>query len=73
MAAVDRYLKVTELCDYLSVSDETIYRWIKGNGLPAHRIGKRWMFRKAEVDLWVETGEAGVCCSVSEEQLEWKN
>lgn len=64
MTAMDRYLKVSELCDYLSVSDETIYRWIRENELPAHRVGKRWMFRRVEVDLWIENGKAAESGSI---------
>ena len=56
--AAGEYLRVSDLCKALFVSDETIYRWIKKQGLPAHRAGKQWLFKKHEVDSWVEAQTA---------------
>lgn len=50
----ERYMTVEDLCLYLSVTRETIYRWIKQNKLPALRVGKRWMFQRVEIDNWVK-------------------
>jgi len=54
----ERYMTVADVCNYLSVTDETVYRWIKSNDLPAHRVGKRWMFQRIEIDVWVKSGKA---------------
>lgn len=54
----ERYMTVADVCDYLSVTHETVYRWIKQSELPAHRVGKRWMFQRAEVDVWVRSEKA---------------
>ena len=54
----EAYMTVEDVCRYLVVTKETVYRWIKKNGLSAHRIGKRWMLRRAEIDNWVESGKA---------------
>ena len=53
-----RYLLVKDICKYLNVSDETIYKWIRDGFIPAHRVGKRWMFDKDEIDCWVKSGKA---------------
>lgn len=53
-----RYLLVKDICKYLNVSDETIYKWIREGFIPAHRVGKRWMFDKDEIDCWVKSGKA---------------
>lgn len=50
----ERYMTVEDLCLYLSVTRETVYRWIKQNKLPALRVGKRWMFQRVEIDNWVK-------------------
>ncbi len=52
----DRWLSVEEIAEYLGVAKDSIYRWIESRGLPAHRIGKLWKFKKAEVDDWVRKG-----------------
>ena len=55
----ERWLTVDEICKYLSVSNETVYKWIEQRDMPGHRIGRRWMFKKEEVDGWVRSGAAG--------------
>ena len=55
----DRWLSVDEMAGYLGVRRDTIYRWINDKGMPAHRIGRLWKFKKDEVDEWVRKGKAG--------------
>ncbi|MBI2354430.1 MAG: helix-turn-helix domain-containing protein [Deltaproteobacteria bacterium] len=54
----DRWLSVDEMCKYLGVSSDTIYRWIDRFSMPAHRMGRLWKFKKDEVDGWVKAGGA---------------
>jgi excisionase family DNA binding protein len=54
----DRWLSVDEIAEYLGVSKDTVYTWISGKGLPAHRIGRFWKFKRVEVDEWVHSGKA---------------
>ena len=53
----DRYLSVAEICVYLGIKRDTIYKWIGKKGLPAHRVGKLWKFKIREVDEWVKIQE----------------
>ncbi len=55
----DRWLSVDEIADYLGVKRDTVYKWISERDLPAHKIGRLWKFKKAEVDTWVREGKAG--------------
>jgi len=45
---------------HLCVSKETLYRYLyaKPKQIPAHRIGKLWVFDLTELDKWVKSGEA---------------
>jgi excisionase family DNA binding protein len=54
----DRWLSITEMCKYLGVSNDTVYKWIDKHGMPAHRMGRLWKFKKDEVDTWVKAGGA---------------
>jgi excisionase family DNA binding protein len=54
----DRWLSVEEICKYLGVSKDTVYRWIDKHSMPAHRMGRLWKFKKTQVDAWVEAGGA---------------
>ncbi|MBQ4479575.1 MAG: helix-turn-helix domain-containing protein [Victivallales bacterium] len=47
--------KVEDVGKYLNVSKDTIYRWIETKQMPAVRIGKKWLFRKEEVDTWLDS------------------
>ena len=53
----DRYLSVAEICLYLGIKRDTVYKWISEKKLPAHRIGKLWKFKISEVDEWVKNGD----------------
>ena len=54
----DKWLTVEEICEYLSVGKDTIYKWIEQRNMPAHRVGRRWMFQRSEVDTWIKAGKA---------------
>lgn len=54
----EKWLTVEEICDYLQVTKDTIYKWIGNRNMPAHRVGRRWMFQKSEVDTWIKAGKA---------------
>ena len=41
------------------MNKDTIRNWIKKeNGIPAHKIGKLWKFKKSELDTWVKSGDS---------------
>jgi len=52
----ERWISVDEVTEHLGVSRDTIYRWIEGKALPAHRVGRLWKFKLSEVDAWVRAG-----------------
>lgn len=54
----DRWLSISEICAYLGVSNDTVYKWIGKHKMPAHRMGRLWKFKKDEVDEWVKAGGA---------------
>lgn len=54
----DRWLSVDEIGEYLGVKRDTVYRWINEKGMPAHKLGRLWKFKKEQVDAWIEAGGA---------------
>jgi excisionase family DNA binding protein len=59
MAAIeDRWLSLNEICEYLGLSSDTVYKWIEKHAMPAHRMGRLWKFKKDDVDDWVKAGGA---------------
>jgi excisionase family DNA binding protein len=55
----DRWYSVEEIAKYLGVKRDTIYKWIIRRKMPAHKAGRLWKLRKAEIDKWIKTGKAG--------------
>ena len=57
----DKWIDIEDAANYLSVSKDTIRNWIKKNtGIPAHRIGKLWKFKKSELDEWIKSGKSAI-------------
>ena len=57
--AEDRWIGIEEAANYLGVNKDTIRNWIKkANGIPAHKIGKLWKFKKSELDNWIKSGKS---------------
>jgi excisionase family DNA binding protein len=54
----DSYLSVEQIAEYLGVKKDTVYSWITSKGMPGHRLGRLWKFKKEEVDAWVKSGGA---------------
>lgn len=55
----DYWIGIVEAAEYMGISVETIRSWIKKkNGVPAHKIGKMWKFKKNELDKWIKSGES---------------
>lgn len=55
-----RWCSVNEIAAHLGVAPDTVYRWIEKKKLPAHRIGRLWKCKLAEVDRWVLAGGSAV-------------
>ena len=48
------WITMSEVAAYLSVTPETIRTWIKKKQLPAIKPGKSWLFKKSEIDKWLD-------------------
>lgn len=55
----DKWIGLEEAAEYLGVKPITIREWIrKANGIPAHKIGKQWKFKRSELDAWIKSGKS---------------
>ena len=64
----DRWLSVDQNCEYLGVSRDTVNAWLRGKGLPGHKVGRLWKFKRGEVDGWVRGGGASFAGSDASQQ-----
>lgn len=50
-------MKVIELAEYINVSNQTIYKWVREKTIPHQKLGKKMIrFDKAQIDRWLEKG-----------------
>lgn len=57
----DKWIGVEEVADYLGVKPATVRDWIKKQtGIPAHKIGKQWKFKKSDLDAWIKSGKSSI-------------
>lgn len=54
----DRWLSAVEMANYLGVSKDTVYEWVSSKGMPGHKVGRFWKFKREDVDKWVRAGGA---------------
>ncbi|RUL85818.1 PTS sugar transporter subunit IIA [Tautonia sociabilis] len=53
-------LSVRETARLLSVSEKTIYRWIKQQSIPAYRVQEQYRFNRAEILEWATSRRLSV-------------
>ena len=57
----DKWIGIEAAAEYLDVNKDSIRNWIKKeSGIPAHKIGKQWKFKKTELDGWVKSGKSAM-------------
>lgn len=56
----DNWISLEEASIYLGVSKDTVRNWIRKTDIPAHKIGKAWKFKRAELDEWVKSGRSAL-------------
>lgn len=54
------WVGIEEVAKYLDMKPDTIRNWVKNNGMPAKKIGRRWKFKLSEVDEWVKSGKSAI-------------
>lgn len=55
----ESWVSLEEIAVHLGVSQDTVHRWIRMRGMPAHKVGRLWKFKVSQVDKWVEADKAG--------------
>ena len=57
----DKWIGIEAAAEYLDVNKDSIRNWIKKeSGIPAHKIGKQWKFKKSELEEWVKSGKSAM-------------
>ena len=46
-------MTLSEVADYLRVTQKTIYRLLEQGKIPATKVGRQWRFQKKSIDEWL--------------------
>jgi PTS system nitrogen regulatory IIA component len=57
-----------EVCEFLSVDENTLKRWIKQRGLPAQHVAGQYRFNRTEVLEWATAHQIKVSLEIFEDQ-----
>jgi excisionase family DNA binding protein len=47
-------LNVKQVAAYLQLKESTVYTWAQEGKIPAIKIGRRWQFRRSDIEAWLE-------------------
>lgn len=49
-------VSVEDVAKHLGVAQGSVCNWIEPRGLPAHKIGHLWTFKRSQVGTWLDAG-----------------
>jgi len=49
----EKLMTLEEVAEYLRLSVHTIYKMAQKGKIPALKAGKKWRFRKEDIDRWL--------------------
>ena len=69
----DRWLNLGDLCAYHPdhPAKPTVYAWIGQRSIPYHKKGKKLMFLKSEIDVWLKEGRRKTAAEIQAEAVRY--
>jgi len=71
----DKWLNLIDLCNYHPdhPAKQTVYAWIGQRSIPYHKKGKKLMFLKSEIDIWLKQGRRKTAVEIQAEAEQYVN
>ncbi len=54
---MDNWLSIEETAKYLGMGKTILYTLARGGKIPASKVGKKWIFEKDQVDVWLRSNQ----------------
>jgi excisionase family DNA binding protein len=51
---VREVLTIRQAAEYLGISADSLYDYVREQRIPAFKLGNRWRFKKSLLDRWME-------------------
>ncbi|MEW9097273.1 MAG: helix-turn-helix domain-containing protein [Clostridiaceae bacterium] len=51
----DEIMTITEVAEYLKISEVTTYKLVQEGKMPAFKIGRHWRVKKSDLTEFIET------------------
>ena len=64
---VNHLLSLDEACDYLNITQSTMYKYTSSRKIPFYKPNKKIFFEKNDLDYWIRSNRVS-----SQEELEQK-
>ena len=70
-----QWLNMAELIDYLPnhPAEQTVYGWTSARKIPFHKQGKSIMFKKSEIDEWMNSGRQQTDAELEADAIDYVN
>jgi DNA repair protein RadD len=53
----NKWISLEEAADYIGLGKTLLYRYAREERIPANRLGKKWVFDKNDLDLWMKSNQ----------------
>ena len=60
MSDLREVMSVRQAAEYLGVSVDTLYKYVKASKVPSFKLGNRLRFKKSILDRWMEESSVSV-------------
>ncbi|MDR0887413.1 MAG: helix-turn-helix domain-containing protein [Candidatus Nomurabacteria bacterium] len=51
------FYKIEDICELFQVSKITVYRWLKAKKITGYKVGRAFLFKKADIDAFIESSK----------------
>jgi len=71
----DKWFNLSDLCNYHpdKPAKQTVYAWIGQRSIPYHKKGKKLMFLKSEIDIWLKDSRRKTAAEIHAEAEQYVN
>ena len=57
----DEIMTISEVAEYLKISEVTTYKFVQDGKIPGFRIGRHWRIKRCDLAAFIEKQKIGEC------------